>query len=271
VRKAGLTIGVWLAGKAAEAKAPDKVVYKLTESATGLPKVVYICQLAALQVWNKGEPILYGNDVANMIPTILHPNEFIDTGVVASGFHLNIDTYSFQNNPIIREIYKLHGKELNFAGVIATAAHITRQQREFSVQMTVKLACDILRTDLAILTKIGGGIPESDVMMTIDGLEKRGVKTVGTIWGHESGSMNEILTAFSPRADALVSVGLEDGRIVLPPMKNIVGGDKVDFLRNNPDEGRLIQDGSGRIEVLYSNICGAIDQLGSGRVSFLEA
>jgi glycine reductase len=270
LRRIGLTIGAWLAGKAAETTAPEQTVYELTETPDDLPRVVFICQLAALQYWNKGEPILYGNDLANMVPTILHPNEFIDTGVIACGLHLNIDTLSFQNNPIIRELYKRHGIEVNFAGVIAVASHATRQQREFSVQMAVKLACDVLHADLAILTKVGGGIPESDVMMTIDGLEKRGVKTVGTLWGHESGSMNEVLTAFSPKADALVTVGLEDGRLKLPALTNVIGGTEADFLRNNPNEGTLIQKASGELDMVYSNICGAIDQLGAGSVSFRE-
>lgn len=270
LRRAGLVIGVYLASIAARTTAPGREIFELTKVSAGLPRAVFICQLVALQYWNSGEPILYGNDLANMIPTILHPNEFIDTGVIACDFNLNIDTYSFQNNRIIKELYRRHGKDLDFAGIIAVAAHVTREQREFSVQMAVKLACDVLRADIAILTKVGGGIPESDVMMTIDGLEKRGVKTVGALWGHEGGSMNEVLTAFSPMANALVSVGLEDGRLKLPAIANVIGGMKIDFLRNNPEEGTVIQDASGPLDVVYSNICGAIDQLGAGRMMLKE-
>jgi glycine reductase len=270
LRRAGLDIGVYLAGIAARTTPPRQEIYELTAVPAGLPRAVYICQLAALQYWNKNEPILYGNDLANMIPTILHPNEFIDTGVIACDFNLDFDTYSFQNNGIIRELYRRHGKELDFVGVIAVAAHITRDQREFSVQTAVKLACDILRADIAILTKVGGGVPESDVMMTIDGLEKRGVKTVAALWGHEGGSMNEALTAFSPMADALVSVGLEDARIRLPAIANVIGDRKINFLGNNPEEGAIIQDASGPLDVVCSNVCGAIDQLGAGRIVLKE-
>ena len=270
LRIAGLAIGVYLAGIAAGAAAPGRAVYEIPRVSDDLPKVVYICQLVSLQYWNKGEPVLYGNDLANMVPTIMHPNEFIDSGVVACGLQLNVDTYTFKNNPVIKELYMRHGKELDFAGVIAVAAHATRQQREFSVQMAVKLACDILHANLAVLTKVGGGVPESDVMMMIEGLEKRGVKTVGILWGHEGGSIYEVLTAYSSMADALVSVGLEDGRTALPAIKNIVGRHEVDFKRNNPGEGTIIQDASGSLDIVYSNICGAIDQLGAGKVSFRE-
>jgi len=270
MKRAGLAIGVYLAGVAARTAAPRQEIYELTNVPAGLPRAVYVCQIVALQYWNKDEPILYGNDLANLIPTIVHPNEFIDTGVVACDFNLDFDTYSFQNNPIIKELYRRHGKELDFVGVVVTAAHITRELREFSVQTAVKLACDILHSDIAILTKVGGGIPESDVMMTIDGLEKRGVKTVGVLWGHEGGSMNEVLTAFSPRADALVSVGLEDARFTLPAMVNVIGDMKIDFLRNNPQDGAVIQDASGPIDVVCSNVCGAIDQLGAGRITLKE-
>ena len=72
------------------------------EKAADLPRVVYIFQILTTQfVPIPGEPVLYGGNVADMVPTLLHPNEVID-GAVTSPFPcLNVQTFQVQNHPII--------------------------------------------------------------------------------------------------------------------------------------------------------------------------
>ena len=271
LKKIALRIGTFLAQKAEETATEEvaATVYEMTELEEKKPRVVFICMLAALQNWEKGEAILYGNDLENMLPTILHPNELLDGAMVAQNFNLGVDTYSFQKNAIINELYSRHGEEIEFGGVVAVTSHITREARERSVQMTVKLACDTLKADMAILNKVGGGIPESDVLMTIEELEKRGVKTSAVMWSHQgNGTIEDILTAYSPVEDALVSIGINDAAVTLPEQKEVVGGEFLNPLSDDPDAKP--QPAKEEVTVRFREICGAINQLGSSKVCMLE-
>ena len=270
VKKMGLALGTYLTRIAAATSAPaDVAEYSLDTPPTGLPRVVYVCMLASLQNWDKGEPILYGSDLSNMIPTILHPNELLDGAVVAQNFNLGIDTYSFVNNPVVQSLYERHGKDVDFVGIVACGSHVTRNQRERSVQMICKLAKDILGADMAILTKTGGGIPESDVMMTVENLEKRGVTTVPIIWAHwGDGTIKDILTAYSPAADAMVSVGVNDAMFDLPGQKHVFGGDAIAPLSDDP--GAAPMPAHEPIRLRYREFCGAINQLGASPIALLE-
>ena len=64
---------------------------------------------------------IYGVDVKKILPTLLHPNEELD-GAVVSGNCVaacdKITTYQHQNNSVIKELYKEHGKTINFVGEI---------------------------------------------------------------------------------------------------------------------------------------------------------
>ncbi|MDR0469418.1 MAG: glycine/sarcosine/betaine reductase component B subunit [Peptococcaceae bacterium] len=275
LKKMGLLLGGYLARIAAlsPSSPPRTVEYSLQSSSNNLqsssdslPKAVYVCMLASLQNWDKGEPILYGNDLANMAPTILHPNEFLDGAAVAQNFNLGTDTYSFINHPIIKELYARHGKDLDFAGVVVNASHITRDQRERSAMMTCNLVKHTLKADMAIFTKVGGGIPESDVMTAMESLEKQGVSTAAVIWCQwGDGTVKDTLSAFSPAADALVSVGINDVMLRLPPQDRVIGGVSLDPLSDDPEAPP--QPADQEIALRCRELCGAINQLGAANVS----
>ncbi|MCL2120715.1 MAG: glycine/sarcosine/betaine reductase component B subunit [Clostridiales bacterium] len=271
LKKMGLILGAYVARVAAgSGAAPHRAAdYDLTPCADKLPRAVYVCMLASLQNWDKGEPILYGNDLANMLPCVLHPNEMLDGAITAQNFNLGIDTYSFVNNPVVKELYARHGKDLDFAGVVVYASHATREQRERSVQMTCTLVKHVLHADMAILTKVGGGIPESDVMMAVENLEKQGVTTTAILWSQwGDGTIKDILSAFSPAADAMVSVGINDTAICLPPQKRVVGGLTLDPLSDDPEA--LPQPADQEIVLRTREYCGAINQLGASKVAMIE-
>lgn len=225
--------------------------------------------LAALQNWDKGESILYGDNLSGMLPTVLHPNEILDGAVIAQNFNLGIDTYSFLNNPVIQELYKKHGKEIDFAGVVVCVSHVTRNQRERSIGMTANLAANVLGADLAIITKVGGGIPESDVMLTIESLERIKVKTTAIMWAHlGNGTIQDILTAYSPAANALVSAGINDALVNLPGQEKVIGGNEIEPLSDDPKAKP--QNPHSAIQVRCREICGVINQLGASRVALEE-
>ena len=274
LKKMGLKIGVFLAQTAAAtSEAADTSVYCLdmppAPQAGKLPRAVYVCMLASLQIWDKGEPILYGNDLQNMLPTILHPNELLDGCMIAQNFTLGIDTYSFLNNPVVLELYEKHGKELDFAGVVACACHTAHTQRVLSVQMICKLTKDILGAEMATMTKLGGGIPESDVMSVVDNLEKRGVATVPIIWSHwGDGTIKDILTIYPQAANAMVSVGINDAELQLPKQERVVGGDVIAPLSDDPNAKPM--PACDAVLIRCRELCGAINQLGASMVALKE-
>jgi sarcosine reductase len=112
------------------------------------------------------EPIFYGDNVSKLLPTIVHPNEILDGGLVRGYYCQGVETYSIQNHPMIRELYKRHGKELYFVGVVVTAAQFTEPDRERSAVTAAKLVKEVLGADGAVLTKIGGGAPHIDLAQT---------------------------------------------------------------------------------------------------------
>ena len=98
---------------------------------------------------------LYGKVIHNLVPTLMAPTEPLDgalvCGVYVYGCYKNV-TYLHQNNPIIWEMQRRHGKELNFAGVIINRGHnYTQEEKERSSRWAAKLA-DFLEADGAVFT-----------------------------------------------------------------------------------------------------------------------
>ncbi|WP_223226449.1 glycine/sarcosine/betaine reductase component B subunit, partial [Sporomusa sp. GT1] len=104
---------------------------------------------------------------ANILPTLLHPNEELD-GAVVSGNCVaacdKITTYQHQNNSVIYDLYAQHGKEINFLGVIMVPEHTTLAGKVRASDYTVKLAT-MLGADAVIVSEEGYGNPDSDLLM----------------------------------------------------------------------------------------------------------
>ena len=65
--------------------------------------------------------IFMGSILDKFLPTYLHPNEELDHAVISGNGVAACDkitTYQHQNNAVIKELYKLHGKEINFIGIV---------------------------------------------------------------------------------------------------------------------------------------------------------
>jgi glycine reductase len=181
---AGLKTSAYLA-KGGKGTTPDETeVYQLpalTEITGGfekLPRVVYIFQLLTLQYEPIPEdPVLYGKNVDNIVPTLIHPNEILDGAVTSPIPALNVETYQIQNHPIIKGLYKRHGRELCFTGVIVTTAPNNVADIERVSNIAANMAKYILGVDGAVLTKTGGGAPELTMARTAQRCEQLGIKT----------------------------------------------------------------------------------------------
>lgn len=104
---------------------PDRQeVFSTQEENPDLPGVVMVWQCQ-----NQGpyaNTMLYGMPIDDMVPTVLHPNEMLD-GCVVSGNYVwpafKVPTYLHVNHPVLLELYRRHGKDLNFKGVLFCRSH----------------------------------------------------------------------------------------------------------------------------------------------------
>lgn len=196
-------------------------------SALHLPKIALVIQLSSFYDKKDGfDDLLYGIDVRLMIPSLLHPNEFLDGAVcgsalITAGQHFY--SYDYQNFPILKKLYAEHGKTIEFAGVIISDIGQTAVRKERSAIRVAKIA-QTLRCDGAIYVSHGDGNLDVDYFKTIVALEKQGIKTVGI--GNESPGRNgtsPIKSMLDAGADALIATGNGSQVIELPAMERIIG------------------------------------------------
>jgi len=232
LKLAGLKAAVYLAQPANKLKPDEVEVYELPplpEVAKGiedLPKVAYIFQVyctsfPAIQ----GEPILYGDSLRRHMPTLIHPNEVLDGAVINPYMGMGIETYSIQNHPVIKDLYRRHGKELCFVGVILTVSHYTEPERERSVAIAANFAKSLLGADGVILTRSSAGAPDVDIAQMAQKCEEVGIKAVlimyeiqDTVSDAGGGVVFNL-----PKAGAIIDTGCPLVKVTLPSMERIIG------------------------------------------------
>jgi sarcosine reductase len=199
----------------------------------GLPAIGYLFQLHSHGEWR--EPFVYGDNSRRYYPTILHPNEILDGAIVCGhytmSFALKNITYSLLNHPVILDLYKKHGRELNFKGVVISPEPTSLREIRRSAIMAASLLKNVLKVAGAIITKEGGGHTDVDVMQNCDECERIGIKTaiIDNEFIGPDGAGELPLLAVSPNADAIVSVGNFDGLVRFSPMDRNIGGDMADM------------------------------------------
>jgi sarcosine reductase len=269
LKLAGVKAAAYLAGVAGEAEADEVEIYDLpplteiTKGMEGLPKVTYIFQVLSLQYEPvPGEPVFFGTQAGGIVPAILHPNQVLDGAITSALPGLNMQTYRIQNHPIIRELYKKHGEELCFAGVIATVAHNNVFDFDRMANIAASMAKWVIGADGAVLTKTGGGAPELAIARTAERCEQLGIKTAIAML-HMGADFKDsrygASTIFSiPEVDAIVSMGFPFEKLVLSPVDRVIGAADV------VGEGTVV---GGEMLQPLSSIYGVLCQLGSSRMT----
>jgi len=170
----------------------------------------------------------YGISLRESLATFVHPNEIFDGAVTVdttrSGRGYYPTTWDWQNHPLILSLYKAHGQQLNFAGVILQRIRFeTNHGKEVGAQNAARLA-KAMGANGTLLTWIGGGNAFVDVMFTVRACEEIGIKTILVTYenGGKQGTDSAVLF-FVPEADAIVSTGSLDRPIELPAMDRIIG------------------------------------------------
>lgn len=261
-RRAQLKVAVRLA-QAALDKAPDEL--QTLDIAVGnerasLPRVAYVGQIFSRQ--RKPEPdeqILYGVDTDGMLPTPLHPNEWLDGALVPS-YHTSLggaETYFYQNHPVITELYRRHHAcELNFVGTVATIASANNFDRERNTRFATNLVKWALRADAAVLTKFGGGVPHTDLSETARLLECEGIKTAVQVTDlARDGRVESALLFNFPEVNAIVCIGGNSTKWRLPRVERVIA----------PNSG-LAELLAGPFDIDSFNVVGVANQQGASRL-----
>ncbi|HEY8363723.1 MAG TPA: glycine/sarcosine/betaine reductase component B subunit [Tissierellaceae bacterium] len=272
VRLAGLKAAKYL-GEAAKKITPDEVeVFEslpLLESIKkypDLPKVGYVLMLQSQGLLH--DTYVYGVDAKQIVPTIIYPTEIMDGAIVSGNCVSACDknsTYHQMNNPVIHDLFKQHGKTINFVGVIITNENVYLADKERSSNWSAKLA-EYLGLDGVIITEEGFGNPDTDLIMNCKKITAKGIKTVIVTdeYAGRDGSSQSLADA-DKSADAVVTAGNANELITLPPMKKVIGHTEyVDKIAGG-FAGSLKEDGSITVEI--QAITGATNEMGFSKLS----
>ncbi len=226
MRHSSLLLAEFLAQAVGDREPERSEVFELTPTEGDLPRIVYIYQ--AQSQGTLADTLLYGTQIYNIVPTLIHPNETMDGAVVSADFVyacFKNPTFLHQNNPVIRELYAEHGKSLHFAGVVFYRGHnYTQAEKQRAANYAAKLA-QFLDADGVVLTGEGGGNSAIDMMLTLQECERIGIKT--TVITYELGGpegKDFPLVDSVPEAETIVSTGSCDKTIQLPPIGKVLGG-----------------------------------------------
>ncbi|MFP6870413.1 MAG: glycine/sarcosine/betaine reductase component B subunit [Nitrospinota bacterium] len=228
VRLATLKIASRLAECTASLEPVRMETFELGDADPALPRVVFVDQV--MHQASMVQTFLYGKDLGDSLPTLIHPNEMFDGAVVGANYKTQqkAPTYIHCNMPLAYELYRRHGVDLQFAGTIITRGHRDNQAlKERSAHYVAKLA-RLLNADGAVLAFEGGGNSTVDYWLTVQALEQNGVRAVPIIYEVGRPGTGEFPLVFHvPEADAIVSKGMQGDRIEAPAMDRVIGSRNI--------------------------------------------
>jgi len=229
IQSAELRVAQRLAETTREKATDDMEVFELFETDPSLPRVVYI--LGCRTAWHEPHSgvAFYGLPIRESLPTLVHPNEFLDGALTSDARRGGKGTFPctwvWMNHPIVVRLLREHGKRLNFLGVILQR---TRFESDFGKQVTAACASQmarLLKADGAVITRTGpSGNNFIDVMLTVQACERKGVRTVFLTpeWGGREGTELPLIF-YVPEATAMVTTGSLDQMVTFPAPSKVIG------------------------------------------------
>src|SRR5262249_16708956 len=135
-------------------------------------------------------------------------------------------THLYQNEPVIRSLYRRHGTELNFVAVLLCRCLITSQDEKWRQANQPANVPPMLHIAGAVITMSNGWHAYVDQMLLCQKLEQAGVKTVlGVDEYADADGADFPLVTHVPEATAIVSVGNQEEIHEWPAMERVLGGD----------------------------------------------
>ena len=231
-----------------------------------LPKIAYVYLIQCQGLMH--DSYVYGLNVKGILSTLISPLEVLDGAIVsgncAAPCHKTA-TINHQDNPIILELLRRHGKDLCFAGVIISNESALLADKLRGANWSCRIAQQ-LGVDAVIISEEGGGNPETDLMLNCKNMEKAGIKTVlvtDEYAGRDGRSQG--LADTTPEADAVVTTGNGNEVLHLPPMQRVIGDVNAIKVTVGGSEHAIQPDGSIDIEI--AALMGCMCELGYEKMS----
>ncbi len=262
LRRGALRLATVLAEAALDA-APDDVE-ELPSPSPGarggdLPRIGVVTNLQTQGSFK--DVFVYGRSFGAALPTLLDPGELDDGAVVSGQFGhpaLKNPTFMHQNHPVVGELRRRHGRDVEFAGVVICPEPVEQGAKEM-VSLFAAKVCAAAGFDAAIVTKEGGGNADADVALKMDALFDLGIAPVG-LYGEMAGAdgTGPSVVVAPERATAMVSTGNYDHRLNLPEMDKAYGGERLALLQ---------APATAAFEVPTAVVYCALSPLGWGRIA----
>jgi glycine reductase len=254
-RRTTLEVAESVARPTLEAEAVEVERFELGPADEGLPSVAALVQLSDLG------PLyyqyVYGVPAGEAgLPREIAPAEVLDGAVTCGEYHwaaFRNPTIFFQQNRLVRTLYREHGRRLRFAGVVLMRGYEqSAEDKERAAERAAELAAE-LGAQGAVLTTDAGGNSHTDVMLTCRACERAGVRTTVIVAEMaDPESTNPGLTDWVPEADSIVSTGNAEELVTDWRPERVLGGE-------------VLLDGTSAAEagaVPVRNYLGATNQMG---------
>lgn len=252
MQAAGTRVAAHL-GRAARDVVPDEVeTFELGPGDPSLPKVVCLSQELSLT------PFIYGVRQLLCLGTVLHPNELFDGALVRWNRGYSGCTYWEQNHPLVAELCRRHGRDLNFLGCIFFGGITALAAEKEACSSAASKLARLLGAEAALLLGVNGSNHAVDLMLTIQKCEGAGIKTTLVYNDVGDGPDDPGFIFAVPEADAIVNSGSRTQKVTLPKMDTIIGGDHL----VDPD-----MDARGEVTVPMRYLHSSVDPYGHSRLT----
>jgi glycine reductase len=221
VQAAGLRIAARLGRAAAHAAPADVETFELPPCDRALPRVV--CAIQGLSLTS----FLYGVRIPLTLGTLAHPNEFFDGAVVEWNRGYSGATYWAENHPLLADLVRRHGRDLNFLGVLLFGGATPTTAEKEACSSAVARIAGLLRANAALFIGVNGSNHAVDLMLAIQKCERAGIKTVLLYNDVGDGPDDPGFIFAVPEADAIVNAGSRVQTVTLPQMTTVIGGDRL--------------------------------------------
>lgn len=230
VHKAALVANDEIAAATRDLTPPEREVFSLHEVDARLPRVIYIQCVHSPQAMS-GSPTAFCTTTYGLTqltpPWYLHPNEILDgalSGPYRTAFAMS---WTVVNNPVLLDLYRRHGVDWSFLGVIVLRTEWTTQhEKQLMANQTAKLA-RVLGAQGALVTWDAGGNEFIEVVRTIQACEQLGIKTVFLTSEDDATEAAPTMLEPLPEADAIVSTSFFKTATLqlpdMPPVERVIG------------------------------------------------
>jgi glycine reductase len=230
--------------------------------ASTLPRIGAITNLQTQGIFK--DVFVHGKTFGAAPPTLFDPNELHDGAVVSGQFGhpaLKNPTYMHQTHPVVAELRRRDGRDLEFAGLILAPEPVEAEQKARVAEQAADL-CVAAGFGGVVITKEGGGNADADISLKIDALADRGIGAVG-LFAEMAGAEGTAPSLVVPpeRGTALISTGNYDEVVRLPAVERAFGGPTVDVAG---------AAATAALEVPTAVLYCSLSPLGAGRLTCRE-